>query len=87
MDPGGVLGPPPRSIPNLKGKYSSQIWSIYYNKIEIIILSLCSKLKFTINWEKIQNIKFIRYNTISLPKKKKKSKSKSKFGETNNVLR
>lgn len=36
---------------SIKGKYSSQIWSIYYNKIEIII-----NLKFMRKNTKILNL-------------------------------
>ena len=36
---------------SVKGKITGQIWSIYYNKIEIITLKLYPKPEFTINWK------------------------------------
>ena len=40
--------------PSVEGKIMRQIWSIYYNKIEITILKLNPKLEFTIIWESAQ---------------------------------
>ena len=36
---------------SVEGKITGQIWSIHYNKIEIITLKLYPKPEFTINWE------------------------------------
>ena len=51
-----------KNTKSVEGKTMGQIQLIHCNKIEITILKLYSKPKFTINWEKYNNTSRNKYN-------------------------